>query len=303
MSAQNPHTLHTFGYDPLDRHVNSGDANGPATQVFYCKDRVAVEMSGDRTARIVETEHIVLAQHTAQGGASAVDLIASDNKRSTLAALNPEHLTPVTFSVYGYPANAHRLPGFNGERYDPLTGYYLLGNGYRAFNPVLMRFNSPDSWSPFGKGGINAYAYCEGDPVNRVDPTGHTPLLLKQVLRRLRIMKPTPKVRSPINKIDETIDAEIRAAHLQKKTRISNLKNALQHEGEKAVLNDQIAELSRINALLIERNNALARQLQLRRPLPTAPPPVPRRPLETLPSLNKTPRRLDYLDLEQVRKT
>ncbi len=27
--------------------------------------------------------------------------------------------------------------------------------------------------SPFGKGGMNAYAYCAGDPVNRSDPTGH----------------------------------------------------------------------------------------------------------------------------------
>ncbi|WKV84490.1 hypothetical protein LJJ44_26730 [Pseudomonas sp. B24_DOA] len=27
--------------------------------------------------------------------------------------------------------------------------------------------------SPFGAGGLNAYSYCLGDPVNRVDPTGH----------------------------------------------------------------------------------------------------------------------------------
>nr|WP_240205832.1 hypothetical protein [Vibrio sp. CyArs1] len=26
---------------------------------------------------------------------------------------------------------------------------------------------------PFGKGGINSYAYCLGDPVNQRDPSGH----------------------------------------------------------------------------------------------------------------------------------
>lgn len=65
------------------------------------------------------------------------------------------------------------LPGFNGELPDPLTGHYLLGHGYRAYNPVLMRFNSPDNLSPFAEGGVNAYAYCRGDPVNRRDPDGH----------------------------------------------------------------------------------------------------------------------------------
>ncbi|WP_371924684.1 RHS repeat-associated core domain-containing protein [Pseudomonas sp. R5(2019)] len=63
--------------------------------------------------------------------------------------------------------------GFNGEPVESATGYYLLGNGYRVFNPVLMRFHSPDGWSPFGSGGFNSYAYCSGDPVNHVDPTGH----------------------------------------------------------------------------------------------------------------------------------
>lgn len=63
--------------------------------------------------------------------------------------------------------------GFNGELCEPLTGHYLLGNGYRAYNPILMRFNSPDSLSPFAEGGINAYTYCQGDPLNKLDPTGH----------------------------------------------------------------------------------------------------------------------------------
>ena len=53
------------------------------------------------------------------------------------------------------------------------TGWYFLGD-YRIYNPVLMRFHSRDSLSPFGEGGLNGYAYCAGDPVNRIDPSGHS---------------------------------------------------------------------------------------------------------------------------------
>ncbi len=77
-------------------------------------------------------------------------------------------LDRVAYTPFGHRPQAEGI-GFNGELPDRLTGHYLLGNGYRAYNPVLMRFNSPDSLSPFGKGGINAYAYCAGDPINRHD--------------------------------------------------------------------------------------------------------------------------------------
>jgi RHS repeat-associated protein len=103
-------------------------------------------------------------------------LLATDQQRSVLYVLDVSRPHPIAYSPYGHhPAESGLLSllGFNGERPDPVTGCYLLGNGYRAFNPVLMRFNSPDSWSPFGEGGLNAYGYCVGDPVNRIDPTGH----------------------------------------------------------------------------------------------------------------------------------
>lgn len=67
----------------------------------------------------------------------------------------------------------HEFLGLNGAMVDPTTGMYVLGNGYRQYNPRIMRFLAPDSMSPFGQAGDNMYAYCHGDPINRFDPSGH----------------------------------------------------------------------------------------------------------------------------------
>ena len=173
MSAKKKVLLHQYAYDPLDRHIKSGGSQGGETQVFYNNDRVATEIKGNTAYRVFETDNAVLAQLTTTPRGVETALIAHDDKRSTLATLTGEQHTPVAYTAAGYsPADEQRVLGFNGERDDKTTGHYLLGNGYRAFNPVLMRFNSPDSWSPFGEGGINAYAYSN-KPLNEVDPTGH----------------------------------------------------------------------------------------------------------------------------------
>ncbi|RMO86325.1 hypothetical protein ALQ32_03477 [Pseudomonas syringae pv. tagetis] len=115
---------------------------------------------------------IVLAHLSVENNQSDSALLLTDQQQSVIAAQG----LALAYTPYGHrhpSAGPMNLPGFTGQRVDPVTGHYLLGNGYRAFNPVLMRFNSPDSLSPFGEGGLNAYGYCAGDPVNRVDPSGH----------------------------------------------------------------------------------------------------------------------------------
>ncbi|CAM3193225.1 RHS repeat-associated core domain-containing protein [Vibrio neptunius] len=63
--------------------------------------------------------------------------------------------------------------GFNGEWLDPVLEGYHLGQGYRVYQPKLMRFNAPDSLAPFSEGVHNAYVYCHNDPLNFTDPSGH----------------------------------------------------------------------------------------------------------------------------------
>ncbi|WP_082056514.1 RHS repeat-associated core domain-containing protein [Pseudomonas sp. 10-1B] len=93
---------------------------------------------------------------------------------------------PRAYTPYGI-INADLASGlaFCGQYRDPVTGNYPLGNGHRSYSVTLMRFLSPDSLSPFGRGGINVYAYCGGDPVNRHDPTGQAFETAAQILRGL----------------------------------------------------------------------------------------------------------------------
>ncbi|WP_437182131.1 RHS repeat-associated core domain-containing protein [Pseudomonas xanthosomatis] len=86
-------------------------------------------------------------------------------------------MRPFAYNAYGFDrATGEGRLGFNGEYRAATINSYVLGQGYRFYNTVLMRFNAPDSYSPFGEGGVNAYAYCMADPVNSVDRDGHMPI-------------------------------------------------------------------------------------------------------------------------------
>ncbi|MFF7064680.1 RHS repeat-associated core domain-containing protein [Pseudomonas sp. NPDC008258] len=99
----------------------------------------------------------------------------------------------LTYAPYGYTGSHATMLGFNGQWGDPLAHLYPLGSGYRMYSPSIQRFLSADSHSPFGHGGLNAYAYCEGDPVNYTDPTG----AMRRFPRQPASVRPTRRSPSP----------------------------------------------------------------------------------------------------------
>ena len=191
MSKTSKKVASTYHYDPLNR-LSATDS----IQRFYNRNRIDTEIEGERKNRFFEVNSQPLAL---QQSGHVTTLLVTDQQTSVVNGSSPDgSSTPLAFTPFGHhPAHGmFGLWGFNGQRPEAVTGHYLLGQGYRAFNPVLMRFNSPDSWSPFGRGGINAYAYCP-DPIMMQDPSGHwfkfARSLWKGIKRLNPMRKPTPK--------------------------------------------------------------------------------------------------------------
>ncbi|KPW59138.1 YD repeat protein [Pseudomonas syringae pv. philadelphi] len=190
--------LCVYRYDPLDRLGDCSPAGQGSARFFYQKNRLTTQIQGQIQHTVLRTDEHLLAQRRTENNQSDSELLVTDQQQSVIAAQG----LPFAYTPYGHrhpSTGPMNLPGFTGQRLDPVTGHYLLGNGYRAFNPVLMRFNSPDSLSPFGEGGLNAYTYCEGDPVNKVDPSGHILGYLKAPFSASLVAKPRSVIIPPQN--------------------------------------------------------------------------------------------------------
>ncbi|WP_207260784.1 RHS repeat-associated core domain-containing protein [Pseudomonas sp. GW101-3H06] len=172
MSRTPENLLIHYHYDALDRCI-SCVPNGQLRQNrFYQNERLATEVQGTVEQQIFQFEDVLLAELHKEG-IQRTALLMTDKQRSVLQTTDGDS----AYTPYGHRTVNDGLPsrlGFNGQRSEPVTEHYLLGNGHRDFSPVLMRFARHDRLSPFGEGGLNGYAYCGGDPINRTDPTGQT---------------------------------------------------------------------------------------------------------------------------------
>lgn len=110
------------------------------------------------------------------------------DQANTPVALTTAAGTPVwrwKRGAYGEGAPTTTLAGFEfnlrmpGQYYDKESGYHY--NMARYFDPRSGRYLQPDPSGESG-GGVGAYAYTHGDPVNSIDPMGAAPVNLVRAL-------------------------------------------------------------------------------------------------------------------------
>lgn len=159
------------------------------TLFFYQNGKLTTVSEKGRPRTIFRAEDTPLAEQHASD-ATAPGLLATDDKGSVLTVRSNEEEEDHAYSAYGHDPSlrsGNRLLGFNGEQIESSIEHYLLGNGYRVYDPrQLRRFLSPDSLSPFEAGGLNAYAYCENDPINNIDPFGRNLIKASSLMKGIK---------------------------------------------------------------------------------------------------------------------
>lgn len=213
-----------------------------------------------------------------------------------------------SYTAYGHLwAMSGASLGFNGELRDRVLHGYALGNGYRFYIPTLMRFCSEDALSPFGEGGLNAYCYCEGDPINRSDPSGRAGTGLKGEFIRLNIpqaFRSLVKTYFKSNPSKTSYHLGLgEAGYLIKKSPTGQLTAArilglgatherwMQSQTLNRALQSENSGLIESNKALVLKVNALEQYLRRNKPEPPPPPRLPPPPSRRPPPL--PPRKVD----------
>ncbi|KIL84624.1 hypothetical protein FAVG1_12151 [Fusarium avenaceum] len=166
-----------YHYNALGQLIRQEAPDKPDIELHYHDGALmSITQGGSKTSYLTDG-HVYWGEIVHEEGRKPqVQLWAPDSNQSVLASVKgdaDEKVEHHEYTPYGLSTASSLSVGFNGQWRDPITGWYHLGNGYRVYSPSLMRFHTPDSWSPFISHEINPYTYCRGDPINNSDPSGH----------------------------------------------------------------------------------------------------------------------------------
>ncbi|KAF3915758.1 hypothetical protein ABW20_dc0103771 [Dactylellina cionopaga] len=186
-----------YEFDNSDRLTSVTNPSKPISRFLYRSDDSLSHYASDTTdADIYFSQKRINAMRVQEQGAQASDsstsllsesgrLVAAyqpsdstatyfvENQGSNVMAFDKNEVASVqTYGTYGEPTEQtfHKLQssfGFKQEFTDPVSGLVYLRSRY--YSPGNISFISPDAIHK-----ENRYAYCSGDPINFVDPTGNS---------------------------------------------------------------------------------------------------------------------------------
>jgi RHS repeat-associated protein len=178
-TQSNPTTTVAFLYDNEGNRVEQVvTQNATTTTTVYVGNVEQVATTGSSTTST--TYYYANGQRIALAVNGVVSYLASDRLGSAVVALNTSGSATASLLYAPYGGTRYSngtMPtdyGFTGQHADGATGldYYNA----RYYDPLAGQFTSADTILP-GSGydvfGLSRYAYVEGNPVVRTDPTGH----------------------------------------------------------------------------------------------------------------------------------
>jgi len=166
------------------RRSNKGNA-AETTSYLYDRQHVILEARGNDEIRYVRGINYIaridntdkLSYFLYNGHGDVAQTVSEDG----------EIENQYDYDIFGNPTltveNYQNSIRYAGEFYDAETGLYYLRARY--YDPYIGRFISEDSYwgedtNPLS---LNLYTYCENDPINFIDPTGHSKIddIIKEI--------------------------------------------------------------------------------------------------------------------------
>ncbi|MBR4085817.1 MAG: RHS repeat-associated core domain-containing protein [Lachnospiraceae bacterium] len=183
----------TYSYDELNRVSQITTEDGHVQRNRYDAEglRAELEEDGRLVQFIYNHKGEVITEEIGEAGLlryiRGLGIVSSDSEQaktyyhyvcdyagSTSHVLNEqgEVENAYLYDAFGnITASSENVPNrfcYTGEQYDRIPNQYYLRARY--YNPVIGRFTQQDTYLGAG---LNLYAYCGGNPLSYVDPSGH----------------------------------------------------------------------------------------------------------------------------------